>query len=149
MCVFSYVSLPFDLSRVIFVATANRPPPHCPRLLLDRMEVIESAGVHPEEKKRIALRHLVPTHPGPARPHAAQTCVIHPVSTRHYVSAERGLQCSTTIQYYFLSCPASWTRTASRPATSSPTLSVPEATPVPYGTVLYSALLLSLDYPVV
>jgi ATP-dependent Lon protease len=54
-----YVTIPIDLSKVLFIATANSldtiPPP-----LLDRMETIQLSGYTTLEKRHIASRHLIP-----------------------------------------------------------------------------------------
>jgi ATP-dependent Lon protease len=64
-----YLDVPFDLSRVLFITTANVidavPPP-----LRDRMEIINLAGYTEEEKVAIAQRHLVPKQ---AREHGLES----------------------------------------------------------------------------
>ena len=55
----NYLDLDYDLSKVLFIATANDLNT-IPRPLLDRMEIIEVSGYITEEKIEIAKRHLVP-----------------------------------------------------------------------------------------
>ncbi len=54
-----YLDLPFDLSRIFFIATANQLGP-IPTPLRDRMETIRLAGYSDREKLEIAKRYLVP-----------------------------------------------------------------------------------------
>ncbi len=54
-----YMNVPYDLSDVLFICTANSVDT-IPEPLLNRMEVIQFNGYTPIEKKQIALKHLVP-----------------------------------------------------------------------------------------
>src|SRR5689334_21546115 len=54
-----YLDLPFDLSRIFFIATANQLGP-IPAPLRDRMEIIRLAGYSDREKLEIARRYLIP-----------------------------------------------------------------------------------------
>ena len=55
----NYLNLPFDLSKVFFITTANQLE-GIPRPLLDRMEIMELTGYSDLEKREIARRYLIP-----------------------------------------------------------------------------------------
>lgn len=55
----NYIEVEYDLSKVLFICTANDAS-QIPAPLKDRMEIIEISGYTAEEKKQIAIRHLIP-----------------------------------------------------------------------------------------
>lgn len=55
----NYINIPFDLSKVVFITTANTTST-IPSPLLDRMEVIPVSSYTYDEKEKIAINHLIP-----------------------------------------------------------------------------------------
>ncbi len=68
-----YIEVPFDLSNVMFITTANVQH-NIPRPLLDRMELIQLSGYTETEKIQIAMRHLIPKQ---VKEHGLKDDLIH------------------------------------------------------------------------
>ncbi len=80
----NYLDLPFDLSKVLFITTANSLDP-VPRPLLDRMEILRLSGYTEEEKAQIATRYLLPRQLKETGLTAEQLKVT-PEALRHLIS---------------------------------------------------------------
>ena len=79
----NYLDLPFDISKVFFVMTANTLDT-IPQPLLDRMEVVRLAGYSEEEKVEIARRYQVPKQLKESGL-PAESCVLSDEALRRYV----------------------------------------------------------------
>jgi len=88
-----YLDVPFDLSQVMFIATANTTDP-IPGPLLDRLEVLRLSGYTEKEKEKIAFRYLIPREINEAGlsdvPPAFTTRAVHKI-IREY-TREAGLR---------------------------------------------------------
>src|SRR5262249_46060094 len=80
----NYLDLPFDLSKVLFITTANSLDP-VPRPLLDRMEVLRLSGYSEEGKGQIATRYLLPRQLKEAGL-TAEKLRLTPEALRHLIS---------------------------------------------------------------
>ena len=80
----NYLDLPFDLSKIFFVMTANTLDT-IPQPLLDRMEVVRLAGYSEEEKLEIARRYQVPKQLKEAGL-TAETCVLTDEALRSIIA---------------------------------------------------------------
>jgi len=80
----NYLDLPFDLSRVFFITTANTLDT-VPQPLLDRMEILRLPGYSEEEKLAIADRYLIPRQLKQAGLTAEQ-CAFTPEAVRQIIS---------------------------------------------------------------
>ena len=104
-----YVDAPFDLSRVMFVTTANTTDT-IDRALLDRMEVIELSSYTMEEKVQIAKRHLIPKE---LKAHGLKSAQVrfHEAAVReiidHY-TRESGVRGLERLDVYKRQDPAKW-----------------------------------------
>jgi len=91
-----YLDLPFDLSRVMFITTANLLDP-VPHALKDRMEVLVLAGYGDEEKEQIAFTYLIPkqieeTGLADAPPEFTPAAIAHLIRNYTREAGVRGLE---------------------------------------------------------
>jgi ATP-dependent Lon protease len=89
----NYLDLPFDLSQIFFIVTANTVDT-IPRPLLDRMETLHISGYGEEEKKQIAVQYLLPRQLSEAGLTAEQLLVPEETLTRiiHRYTREAGVR---------------------------------------------------------
>ncbi|MBR1838372.1 MAG: endopeptidase La [Bacteroidaceae bacterium] len=80
----NFLDIDYDLSKVLFIATANTLST-IPSALLDRMEVINVEGYLTEEKREIARRHLLPRHLSKYKDEVAKRVSLPPTTIDYII----------------------------------------------------------------
>ena len=91
----NYLEMEYDLSKILFIATANSLSTVQPALL-DRMEIIEMSGYSTEEKISIASKHLIPQQRLNHGLKASNIGISKATLKNHHRKLYKGIRCAIT-----------------------------------------------------